>query len=752
LRLGRRALFTAAAATVLATAAEAQTAPPPRSDTTVGEIVVTARHRQESLQKVPIAISVVDGAKAASKNLNNIQDISSQVPAVDFRTSASNKDQTVFIRGVGTISTSPGVEPSVSTVIDGVVMARAGSATLDLLDLDHIEVLRGPQGTLFGKNASAGVINIVTRSPTATPSGYIDAALYEGGELRGSAGISGPIVEGKLSGLISGFWSHYDGNVDNIALGREVNGYQNTGARAKLVATPTDNLKITFGADYTHSYETIPTGVWATTNRIAYPTGANTNYPAFAALQTAQGILPSFDNTTISSNALSDAKDENYGASLQLDWDFGHGYRLTSITAYREWFNVQHQDYDQMSVLTKTYPQIADIGHLRFDQTSEELRVASPKGHFLDYLVGAYFLNAVDHEEYERDQYQVGTATPGFNNGVGRYGVTDRNYAVFGEANLNFTRRFRALIGGRVVWDELSFYNNRVSSQPVAITAIQPSFSAAGSETKNGLAGRVGLQYDFTSDTMGYFTASHGYKGPAYNVFFNQTASVTAPLAPETSDSYEIGLKGRFFDEKLQANLDAFYTTFDNYQANSTFLVGGALVTNLVNAGVVRTEGVEADLTARPVEHLTLTANAIYNDAYVVNFPCPPGSAASCYINGGALPFAPRWKTHFEADYLVPLVSAWDLDLQGDFNWQSSTQYQLAQTAQTIQGAYGPWNLSAGLINSPSGLSIRVLVKNLTNEHYSSYIATGNEGATGIVRWVPRDYSRYVGIDIRKTF
>jgi len=746
----RLVLMGAAAVTALAGAASAQTAP--ENGTTVGEVVVTARHREESLQRVPINISVVSGAQAAAKNLNDIQDLSSQIPSVDFRTGASNKDQTVFVRGIGTISTSPGVEPSVSMVVDGVVMSRPGQATVDLSDVDHVEVLNGPQGTLFGKNASAGVVNVVTKNPTATPTGFVDAGYYEGDEYRLAGGVSGPIVADKLKGLLTVFTGSYAGNVDNIYLHDKVNGYDNTGARAKLVATPNNDLTLTFGADYTHSLETNPTGVWTTTNRVAYPTNANTNYPGFAAIQATEGVTPSADNRTVSADTKSEAQDENGGVSLQADWKLGDGYTLTSITAYRHWHNVQHQDYDQMSTITATYPGIEDIGHLNFDQTSEELRIASPKGGFIDYVAGLYYLDGVDHETYERDVTEVGGATPGFNFGQAHYGSTDQNYAVFGEANVNFTKSLRLILGARGIGDALSFYNNRTSTQPAAITAVQPAFSGSGSETKYGFAGRAGLQYDLSSLVTSYVTYSHGYMGPAYNVFFNQISLELPPLNPETSDSYEIGMKGQFWDRRVQADVSAFLTNFQNYQANSTFTVLGALVTNLVNAGSVRTEGVQADITAKPIHGLTLDFNGVYDDAYVVSFPCPPGSAITCFINGEPLPFAPRWKSHTQAEYRLPVVSAIDLDLETDYNWQSATQYQLSETPQTIQPAYGIWNASIGLISDANGWSARVLVKNIANTHYSSYLSGGDEGSTGIVRWVPRDDDRYFGVNLHKDF
>ena len=464
---------------LVASAALAQTqgtAPPaatvsadiPANSTAISEVVVTARHRSENLQEVPISVSVVSGAQAAAQNLNDLGDISQIVPAIDFRTGASNKDRTIFIRGIGTISTSPGVEPSVSTVIDGVVLARPGMATLDLLDLDHIEVLQGPQGTLFGKNASAGVVNIVTANPTATPHAYVDGSYFEGSEYRIKAGVSGPIVGDKLEGLVSVFTAQYRGNVENIYSGvdKEDNGYRHTGARAKFIARPVDNLTLTLGADYTNSADTTPTGVYASTNRIAYPSGVLTPNANLANALAASGINPYPDNRTISTNTNSSVHDKNGGVSLQADWTVFGDYTITSISAYRKWRNVQYQDYDMQGVPVGpaggNFAQGVDTGHVDFDQESQELRIASPKGRFIDYVAGFYYLHAADTETYERDITQINAAgATVLNNGVAHYGTTGDNYALFGEANINFTKQFRAIAGYREIWDNLSYYHNR---------------------------------------------------------------------------------------------------------------------------------------------------------------------------------------------------------------------------------------------------------------------------------------------------
>ena len=228
---------------------------------TLKSVTVTATRREESLQKVPVAVSVLDGEQLERDNRNGVASIVQQVPSLNFRTGASNKDTSLFVRGVGTISTSPGVEPTVATVIDGVVYARPGQATLDLLDLERIEVLRGPQGTLFGKNASAGVLNITSKAPTAETHGYIDQSYYSGNESRTRFGIGGSLVPDVLKGSVSTLFGSYDGNVDNKHNGQEVNGYNHKGIRGKLEFTPNDDVKLTLIADYMQSHDDAPNGV-----------------------------------------------------------------------------------------------------------------------------------------------------------------------------------------------------------------------------------------------------------------------------------------------------------------------------------------------------------------------------------------------------------------------------------------------------------------------------------------------------------
>jgi iron complex outermembrane receptor protein len=726
-----------------------------------GEIVVTARFRNESVRSVPIAITAVTGATLDEHAIHNLQDLSATVPTIDFRNGASNKDRTVFIRGIGTISTSPGVEPSVSTVLDGVVLSRPGQATVDVGEIERIEVLRGPQGTLFGKNASAGVINIVTAAPSEQFHAYGEATATTDQEYRAKAGVTGALAP-NLTARIDGLYTHYNGNVTNEPTGNKVNGFERYGARGKLQFTPTANLKLTLSGDYLQSHDTVPTGVFTSTTQSAFPTRAVTNNTALASYFSGLGLGLGPDNRIATSNFDSDVHDKNYGTSLTGELKLDSGYSITSITAWRGWKNHQDQDYDQIATLTPALYQGVDHGDLSAHQVSQELRLTSPKGHLFDYVLGAYYLRAVDDERYQRDITKLNGSVITPYDGVANYGTRGNNYALFGEANINFTDKLRAIAGYRSSWDKLSYYHQRISSNDpgntgaaaLDVTGIRAYHASNGSTSTRGDTARAGLQYDFAPANQVYFTWSRGYKGPAYDAYFNMRSLNGQPLdeialAPETSNSFEVGAKGATLDHKLTYALAVYSTTFNNYQANYNDIVDGAQVTRLINAGRVGTKGVELDIGLHPVHGLSFDTSVAYDDAKVQQFNCPVGAPSSCLINGQPLPFAPRWKLYQNIAYRFAVVPGADLELQTDVELKSATQYQLTETPSTIQPAYAIWNASVAIIGK-EGWQLRAYVKNLTNTHYSDYLSNGTIGGT--VRFVPRDDDRYAGFVVRKDF
>ncbi len=766
--LAGTALATLAAPAFAQDTAAAPAVAPPKAATpaadTGEDVVVTARFRNESLQSLPIAITAVSGQSLAERQLNTVENIAATIPAVGFRSGASNKDRTIFIRGVGTITTSPGVEPSVSTVLDGVVLTRPGQSTLDLGEVERIEVLRGPQGTLFGKNASAGVVNIVTRNPTDEFRMFGEAGVTSDEEYRIKAGISGAIVPGKVQALIGGLYDDFKGNVRNVTRNDDVNGYRRYGARGKLVITPSDALKFTIIGDYLNSRDTTPTSVYASTSRTAYPTGTVTNSPDLAAALTASGIGANASNRRTNNDTITDVRDENYGGSFTGDLTLGD-YHLTSITGWRQWLNTQRQDYDSVAALSTAFPSGQDTGRVNTKQFSEELRLTSPKGGLIDYVLGAYYLHATTDETYQRTLTSLAAGgARSTTTGVANYGITNDNFALFGEANVNFTPRFRGIAGYRSTWDSLDFYHVRTSSADPLNTGaaaldrpgVRAYHNASDGLDRRGDSYRLGLQYDIGDHAQTYFTYSRGYKGPAYNVYFNMrslnatTPLDEVPLSPETSNSYEVGLKGSTANRALSYSLAAFTTNFDGYQASFNDVVAGAQVSRLINAGSVRSRGAEVDVTLRPTKGLTLDISAAYTDATVRNFLCPPGAPTSCNIDGQPLPYAPKIKLYENAAYRFGLSDSLALELQSDVTFSSKVQYALAQTPSTVQPAYAIWNASVALLSDQSGWQLRAYVKNLTNTSYSSFLTAGT--FAGTVRFVPRDDQRYAGLLLRKDF
>jgi iron complex outermembrane receptor protein len=708
-------------------------APSPTAEDTVAlqAVTVTATRREAPLQKVPVAVTVLDGEQLERDNRNGVASIVQQVPSLNFRTGASNKDTSLFVRGVGTISTSPGVEPTVATVVDGVVYGRPGQATLDLLDLERIEVLRGPQGTLFGKNASAGVLNVTSKAPTTETHGYIDQSYYSGNESRTRFGIGGSLIPGTLKGSLTTLIGSYDGNVHNKDNGQEVNGYNRKGARGKLEFTPNDDVKLTLIADYMQAHDDTPNGV---VSQSLTPAFANALAP----------VRASNDNRDLESDYRSHVDDINKGLSAQLDWNLGD-YTLTSITAWRGWNNTQWQDGDRLATISAAFPGTQDKGDLDYNQYSQELRLASPKRQFVEYVGGLFYMHGKDEETYRRALLTPTSTT----NGVADYSTTSDSYSAFGETTLNFTPSFRGIAGLRWTHDELEYDHRRVSTSAVTVSGIQPNTSSSGSVDEDGWSGRLGVQYDLSDSVMTYLTYSRGYKGPAYNVFFNMQPRDTDALKPETSNNWELGIKATTWNHRLTTNFAVFHSEYDNYQANFFDTVASQVVTRLINAGSVSTEGVEADYALQATRNLKFSGALAYTKARIDQFSCPPGAAASCNVNGKTLPYSPDWKSYVRADYSIPLDNGLDVELGTDYSWQSEVQYDISQNPDTRQGAYGIWNASVALADYSNGWRVALLAKNLADKSYSPMLAS----ATGyIYRAVPRDDERYVGIQLRKDF
>ena len=774
LRLDRGAVSAIAIAAGLAAAAPgalAQSAPAP--DDGLGmleEIIVTAQKREETLTSVPVAVSLVTGDMLENAGVNNAESVVALVPSLTFRKGTTNVNSSLNIRGIGTTSFSSGAEPSVSTVLDGVVLARSGMAFMDFVDLERIEVLRGPQGTLFGKNASGGVVNIVSRDPGNTPEGYGEIAYYEGNEVRLRAGASGPITD-TVGLRVTGFWGSYDGNIRNVFNDSDTNGYERYGARAKLTWDAAETVSVTLIADYTKNEDECCADVIG----LVTPTAANTT----VFLPSIAPVVPGSANREIDNDLDPRTVDKQYGLSAQVDLEVGE-HVVTSITAMRGQDNVETRDGDFRSdaprFVNASVPggdaQLHDFGPLSVHQYTQELRLTSPGGEFLDYTLGLFYYRTDQDNAFTRTvrtctastlpanangsiPCQAGASTFQTISGTAVFDTDLENYAAFGQVTANLTEEFRAIGGFRFGHDKIDYRFQRVA--PVTGPGISASFSSTGKVSKDDASFKAGLQYDLTEDAMVYATYSQGYKGPAFNIFFNMAAIHTDPLAPETSDAYEAGLKSELFDGAAVLSLAAFHAKYDGFQTNSFDVVAGATVTRLTNAGSVRTRGLEADLLARPMEGLSLTGGIAYTDAEVVRFRCPPPAATNCAdnINGKDLPFSPDWKFSVNADYRLPLGDAlpFDVGINTSYVWQSEQQYDLGAPPagpgpNTIQDSYGLWDASLVFTDKEERVRLALMVKNITDQSFTSVKVPG----AFIRQQIPREADRYYGASLRVSY
>ncbi|MEH0196211.1 TonB-dependent receptor [Caulobacter sp. CCNWLY153] len=740
------ALLIGASLPALAWAADA-----PASDTQLEEIVVTSQRRAENVQKVPVAVTVVRGDDLEKRQTFSAEQLVQQVPSLTFRKGTTNVNSSLNIRGIGTTSFSAGSEPAVSTVVDGVVYARSGQAFFDFFDVDRIEVLRGPQGTLFGKNASAGVVSIVTRRPSATTKGFVEGSWFEGDEYRLRAGVSGPISQ-TLRGGLTAVYGQYDGSATNVYDGSKVNGYERLGFRGKLEWTPSDDLTVSLIADSVNAVDN------GSADAIGYAT------PGDAIIGQQAPLVLSPSNRDINNDVAPVTKDSTWGYSGQVDYRLGD-YTLTSITAWRGWGNTEVRDGDYTSIAGRRVGTASskDVGVLDFNQFTQEVRLASPTGGFLDYVVGAFYYKTKQDNYFNRTNVACAATTLAggvcatgsstfvvTSNGTANFTTELENYAAFGQANLNFTPRLRGVAGLRWSHDEISFDFARVSAFPTATAGVRPSFAAQGSKSTDGVSGRIGLQYDLSDNVLGYVNYSRGYKGPAINVFFNMQAFDTLPLDPEKSDAYEAGLKSTLLDRRLVLNLAAFTTNFKGFQTTNFDTVAGTIVSRLVNAGEVSTAGLELDAQARPARNLTLSGGAAYTDAKIEKFHCPAGSPATCSaINGQPLGPA-KWRWSAAVDYLVETPS-----LPFDIGLNSSIAYQGAGRPNVNNPNLGPapegfslWDATVSLVDREDRYRLSFIAKNIGDSFYT----TARIPSTYVRQQVPRDSERYFGVSLRANF
>jgi iron complex outermembrane receptor protein len=741
------------------------------------EIVVTAQKREQNLQEVPIAVSVVTGGLLDSVGGFNTESLKRLVPALNIRKTNTAINQALFLRGVGTINFAIAAQPSVAFVLDGVVMASAGEAFGDLYDVDRVEVLAGPQGTLYGKNASAGVVNLVSTKPGDALDGYVDLSYYQDNEIRVRAAVDAPISD-KLRTRTTAFWGSFDGylnNVSDTSAGGDTNGYDRYGVRTIWVADPTDDVKLTFIGDYRKSDDNCCAEIIGQA-----PTAATAGANAAALQQLWSGVdFKGLDTRDIRQNFEMKSKEEAWGLSLQADVGIFGDYTLTSITAYRSWDATEWREGDWKDVpaayVGNAWAQQHDYGPQTLDTFSQELRIASPGGQFVDYVAGLYYAQTNADRYFQRDDIVCTASTlavdatgqrpctsaastivsPSAN---AKFGADFDTFAAFGDGTINLTDRWRLIAGVRWTQDDLSYFHN-YNFSPIAGPGVRnaaagtPPEKLKGDDSSSQFSGRAGIQLDITDDVMSYFTYSRGYKGPAYNVFFNMGPTNTEVLDPETVNSYEIGLKSTLLDDRLILNLAAWDAKYDNFQANNYTILNGTVITTLTNAGTVTTQGVSLDFLARPLDALSLSGGVAYTDAQVDKFFTPPDRPPTVR-DGTQLPLAPTWKGSLAANYQMEMGN-FDVVPTLLFSYTGDQYGDLNEPVALLMPSYSTLDLAVAISDKDGRYRLTLYANNLTDESYAVLAtASGASPTAGTAPrlQIPREAEQVFGVEFRANF
>ena len=594
---------------------------------------------------------------------------------------------------------------------------------------------------------------------------------------------------GDDAGLrVTGFYSKYDGNIFNAAanVNRYVNGYERYGVRAALVANITPTLKATLIGDWRKSSDDCCAEVIGGAN----PTGtAIVPLTGLAATALSGTQFVGDQSRTIRQNQITQSIQKSYGGSLQLDLDAGPA-TVTSITAVRNFDEREIRDGDFVDAAYVGLNQLHDDGPQTGKTFTQELRLASNGKNFVDYVVGAFYSWAKTDRTFTRNDI-VCTGTAGavcgtagtvttFPTGTATFGSVFKNLAFFGQGTINVASNFRLIGGLRYTSDQLDVFHSRRTT--LTGPGINPNFDAgtyaeyvrqvstgiaanvaqgASVVATNGVpfrnkvvstnwSGKGGAQFDVTRNNTLYATYSRGYKGPAFNIFFNLQALGAGPIDPETSDAYEVGLKNTFFNGKLVLNLAAYLAKYKNFQANNPDIVAGVVVTRFTNAGDISTRGAELDFVLRPVRDLSLSGGVAYTNAHVDAFRAPPGAASSAIVPPGTkLGYAPEFKGSLAADYRIRTGGAIDVQLGAQGSYQSS-QLSLFDPSAAIREAgrikaYGLVDLSAGIVSSDDRFRLVATVKNLFDQSFAAAITNGGPGG-GYRYLIPREADRYFGV------
>lgn len=661
------------------------------------ELVVTAQRRETSLQDVPFSIMAFGGEELQRERLTDANALSARVPSAVFNAAADKGFAVVGLRGARALLSSPAADLPVVFFFDDVYASGVSSTGATFFDIDHVEVLRGPQGTLFGRNVTGGAISVISRKPVFEQDWGASFTAGNKGQLGVEGFANGVLVDGLAAGRISFVSRRNDGLFKNTA-GPNLQKEDVHAVRGQVLLTPSADLRINLSADYMHDEGT------------SNPAKMTCITPA--GLDCKPALLPPLSSSpfTVDQNGDAGYEVEYYGASARADWDFGDHGTLTSITAYRRNVNFSARDPDTTPL---------SIYHLKAvtndRQFTQEIRFASPEENRFSYVAGAFFLK---QHNYRRDEYnEQGLAGTTYGASVPAYkfiefGQSSDNTSIAGffEGAYKITPQITLSVGGRYTVDKKEGYDLVKGDPGNPRFRAVPTLVDFGPTKWKAFTPRVYLKYEPTEALNFYGTIAKGFKGGGYSHTQNAVSGLTTPFAPEKVTNYEVGAKTRLFDNRAQVNLSVFRQDTKNLQV--TYFENGASFTRSV--GSSRQQGVEFESTVQILENLRAFLNYSYIDARYRVYNTGTASYA-----GNFMPFAPKNSLTIGGRYTHPVNEDLNLSIGADYSYRSRLALADPNNVSRVvmdRSVWNMWNGSVDLESTSGRWRLSLWGRNLTND------------------------------------
>lgn len=744
----------------------------------VGDIIVTAQRRSEKLSKVPISVQAASGDMLISAGITDASAIQRVSSAVSFTGGYNSEATSLAIRGVQSIGSEGGLQPSVAVVIDGMPISRQAEFISDLADIERIEVLSGPQGTLFGKNSTAGVVNILTKLPTHKygMTGLLEATNDK--EVVAKTALNVPLSN-SVAIRVNGYYRYLQPLVRNLGLGGDELGQRSSGIQGRMLIEPSHATKIVFTANYNKSFNSF------SPNFIIIP-----NSGPFGDFQRAVfGDVFGRNRAVVNQDLRSSSRSTSYAFIAEINSQLSDSLSVTSVSGYRRYKGRTDIDIDGGPIGYRRglgyspnplgypleYVEQRDGSPIYdYKYYSQELRLNYAAGPL--NLVGGLFYQKYDEIRINYLPVVIQRSFVSLNNI--RSSIDDKTYAAFADATVNVTDSVKIFGGLRYTHEVVSpAFSNKTYFAPLStfdpetgtITAaplVNVAFNTSGKF--NNLSGRLGVQWQPTPNLNFYASYNRGYKGPAVNQGRNVVTPAQSLLKPEIAEAFEVGAKPRFFGGRAGIDFALYYQKISNVQQAS--IIPGTILTDLLNAGDLKTKGFQADFFVEPKAGLTLRTAVVYNDAYYsgsgangapISFACGPSatpgvgrcrSDGTTSLVGQQAVGTPRWKVVSSINYQGDLTSALRLFARVGYDWRSSIQYTLFQDPLTRERKAGFLDASLGIGGTDGAWKLSVFGRNLTNHFYYNNLNTADNFIGVLFGNLSRDYRRFGGVRLEMKF